>query len=193
MYDKTKTTLTRNNIDSAHKESKTKTESSMFTMNCKLEDKDDIKDTPSHPLDSNYFDLINKLKQENLKLKEENTRLQLSYKQMEKSHIDQMTKMKDQSLRMLRSKESEFNSLLQQKEKEFQVKLTQIQSNISSSSALNSNFIVNSFEKSKSIQIANAKVQKKTENIDLLKMKKEIAKQDFIKRIGTMINSFYRK
>ena len=51
LYDKTSTSLTRNNIDSANKESKAKTESSMFTLNYK-HDKDD-------PKGRNYYLFIN--------------------------------------------------------------------------------------------------------------------------------------
>lgn len=37
LYDKTRTTLTRNNNESPHKESKTKSDSSLFTLKGKFE------------------------------------------------------------------------------------------------------------------------------------------------------------
>lgn len=125
MYEKTNASLTRNNIESAHKGSKTKTDSSLFTLKNREEQKG-IKYFVYHLADNTWADVVNRLKAENLKLRQENIKLQVMVSERDQINREELEKVKDKSLKLIQQKEKEFEEELYKRDIELAHKIQEL-------------------------------------------------------------------
>ena len=103
-------------------------------------------------------------------MKEENTRLQLSFKNQEQTHFEQISKIKDQTFRLLRDKESEFQHILDQKEEEFKIKINSLQIRLKHNESLTFHSGSDSVSDFKKSEPRDSR-KKRMDDMDLTKMK----------------------